>query len=52
MSGIDIPQITTSRGALARYLHSLVQHVHHTLLANMRRTNKRATSSLNGDECK
>jgi tRNA A37 methylthiotransferase MiaB len=52
MSSIDLPKITTSRGALARYLHSSNQHVHHSLLTNMRRTTKRATSSLNGDECK
>lgn len=52
MSGIYQPQFTTSRGVLARYLRSSNQHVQHSLLTNMRRTTKRATSSLNGDECK
>ena len=52
MSGIDQPQITTSRGALARYVHLSNQQMHHSILTNMRRTTKQATSSLNGDEYK
>ncbi len=52
MSGIVQPQITKSRGALARYLRWSDQLVHLSFFASTCRTTKRATSSSNGDECK